>query len=250
MNKEIHKKNQNLFIILGAFFIGNALIAELLGVKIFSAGQIFDIKPFKLFGNINFDYNMSVGTIIWPFVFIISDLINEYFGRKGVKQISFITAFLIAYAYIIIIIGTSLPPAQFWLDLNNIDNNGNNLNIDHAYSVIFRQSSGIIIGSITAFLISQLIDAYIFYYVRKTTGHKALWLRATGSTVISQIFDSFIVLFVAFYFLGNWNIKQVAEVAIIQYIYKVALAIALTPLIYIIHFIIDLYFKKQQVITK
>jgi hypothetical protein len=105
---------------------------------------------------------------------------------------------------------------------------------------------GIVVGSLTAFLVSQLVDAYVFHYFRKLTGHKYLWLRSTGSTVVSQVIDSFVILFIAFYFLGNWSLGQVLRVGLVQYSYKVLLAIALTPLIYLAHSLIDKYLGKES----
>jgi uncharacterized integral membrane protein (TIGR00697 family) len=248
--KPISKKLFNLYILLGAFFIGNALLAEFIGVKIFNVERTFGlIRDIQAQGNIN----MSIGVIIWPFVFITSDLLNEYFGKDGVKRISFITAGLIAYASIVIFIGTLLPPAKFWIEVNSLTKTGNLFDINYAYSVIFRQGIGIIIGSITAFLVSQLVDVYVFHYFRKFTGHKHLWIRATGSTIISQFIDSFIILFIAFYLLGKWSFAQVISVGTVQYIYKVGLAIILTPLIYLAHYYIDLYLGKvpsENVIAK
>ncbi len=63
---------------------------------------------------------------------------------------------------------------------------------------------GIIMGSVTAFLISQFLDATVFHWLRKTAGRKKIWVRATGSTIVSQLVDSFVVLFIAFYVFGNW----------------------------------------------
>jgi len=196
-------------------------------------------------GGQKLDFNLSVGVVIWPFVFLISDLINEYFGREGVRKISFITAGMIAWSFLVILAGTELPPAQFWLDLNNTDPAGNAFDINFAYSSIFRAGMGIIAGSLTAFLVSQLIDAYTFHYLKRLTGHKRLWLRATGSTIVSQLIDSFVILFIAFFMLGNWSLQQVFQVGLVQYTYKVALAILLTPLIYIAHWIIDRYLGKS-----
>jgi uncharacterized integral membrane protein (TIGR00697 family) len=131
------------------------------------------------------------------------------------------------------------------LKLNGIDNQGRPFDINYAYTTIFRAGLGIIVGSLTAFLVSQLVDAYVFHYFRKLTGHKYLWLRSTGSTVVSQIIDSFVILFIAFYFLGNWSLEQVFRVGLVQYFYKVMLAIALTPLIYLAHIVIDNYLGKE-----
>jgi len=94
--------------------------------------------------------------------------------------------------------------------------------------------------------VSQLIDAYAFQYFKKITGHRFLWLRATGSTVISQLIDSFLILWVAFNLLGNWSLSQVFQVGMVQYIYKVSLAILLTPVIYLMHFIIDRYLERVR----
>lgn len=243
--KQLSKKTL-LYLLLASFFITNALIAELGGSKIFSVEKLLGIAPLNLniFGMIT-DLNLSVGVLIWPIVFIFSDIINEYFGKRGVRQISFITAGMIAYAFIIILVWTDMPPADFWLKLNGVDSQGRPFDINFAYNSLFRAGLGIIAGSLTAFLVSQLIDAYVFHYFRKLTGHKYLWLRATGSTVISQLIDSFVILFIAFYFFGNWSLEQVFHVGMIQYIYKVLLAIALTPLIYLVHEGIDSYLGKE-----
>lgn len=235
-----------LYLLLSSFFITNAIIAEFGGMKIFSFEKLIGIEPLQLhiFGYIT-DVNLSVGVLIWPIVFIFSDIINEYFGKQGVRRISFITAGMIAYAFVVILIWTDMPPADFWLQLNSADPRGMPFDINYAYHTVFRAGLGIIVGSLTAFLVSQLVDAYVFHYFRKLTGTKYLWLRATGSTVVSQLIDSFVILFIAFYFLGNWSVGQVFRVGMTQYLYKVILAIALTPIIYLAHTLIDAYLGKQ-----
>lgn len=241
--KRITGKLFNIYILLSAFFIGNALLAEFIGVKIFNlehALGLLNEAPTE--GKIN----LSIGVIIWPFVFITSDILNEYFGKKGVRRISFITAGIIAYASLIVAAGTSLPPADFWLKANNVDASGNIFDINFAYTKIFRMGIGIVIGSITAFLVSQLVDVHIFHFFRKITGHKYLWVRATGSTVISQLIDSYLILFIAFYVLGNWSLDRIFSVGTFQYIYKVSFAIVLTPLIYIAHHFIDKYLGRSN----
>jgi len=232
----------NLYVILSAFFICNAVIAEFIGVKIFSVERLFGLigqrgEPGRI--------NMSIGVIIWPFVFLTTDIMNEYFGKKGVRRISFITAGLIAYASVIVIAGTRLPPAQFWLDANASDAAGNAFDINFAYHKIFRQGVGIVIGSVTAFLVSQMIDVYVFHFFRGLTGHRLLWVRATGSTIVSQVIDSFLILFIAFYLLGNWTMGDVLSVGVVQYFYKVGLAVILTPLIYVAHSYIDKYLGRK-----
>jgi uncharacterized integral membrane protein (TIGR00697 family) len=245
------QKRNNLFIILAGIFITNALVAEMIGVKIFSGEGALGLPPanLKLFDGFVLDFNLTAGAVIWPVVFITTDIINEYFGKKGVRKISFLTVSLISYSFFVIYIITVLPPADFWLNVNSKDANGAAFNIDYAFKTIFRQGLGIIIGSLVAFLIGQLLDVYVFHKLRKITGEGNIWLRATGSTLVSQLIDSFVVLGIAFYILApegsRWSLSQVASVGIINYIYKFSVAILLTPMLYVAHWGIDQYLGKE-----
>jgi len=237
------KRKTYLFLVLSCIFLTNALLAELIGVKIFSGEALFNMPgtQIPLFAGAKLDFNLSAGVIIWPVVFIITDIINEYFGKGGVKEISLITVGLILYTFLIITIITNLPPAAFWLEVNNKTPAGQSFDVNYAFNSIFRQGGGIIIGSIIAFLLGQILDASVFHWLRKLTGSKKIWLRATGSTLVSQLVDSFVVLYIAFYVFGNWTFQQVLSVATINYIYKFFVAIALTPLLYLVHYGIDRY---------
>jgi uncharacterized integral membrane protein (TIGR00697 family) len=243
------KKEQYLFFVLGAIFITNVLVAELIGSKIFSLERFLNLPPaqISLITGFSVDFNMSVGVIIWPIVFIISDIVNEYFGREGVKKITFLCFGLIIYTFFIVYVAIKLPPADFWIDVNKTNSPHSNFNINYAFSAIFGQSMNIIIASLTAFLIGQFTDAYSFYWLRKITNNGKKWIRATGSTVISQLIDSFVVLFLAYYILGEWSIKQVIAVGLVQYSYKLFMAIVLTPVIYLANYGIDLYLGKDKV---
>ncbi len=247
INNSIQRKKTNLFIFLSAIFLTNAIVAEIIGVKIFSMESTMGFQPaqISLIGGYILDFNLTAGVVIWPVVFITTDIISEYFGKKGVRKISFLTAFFIAYIFFVIYGVTKLSPAGFWIDLNNRDADGNPFNINYAFHTIFRQGLGIIIGSLVAFLIAQLLDVFIFQRLRHITGKKMIWLRATGSTLISQIIDSFVVLGIAFYIFGNWSMAQIISVGIINYIYKFAIAILLTPLLYVAHFFIDRYLGQE-----
>ena len=115
-----------------------------------------------------------------------------------------------------------------------------------AFSQIFGQGLWIIIGSLVAFLLGQLLDVTIFHKIKKLTGGKGVWIRATGSTLISQFIDSFVVLYIAFV-LGpqKWSIGLFLAVGTVNYVYKFVAAIVLTPAIYLAHFIIDTYLGKD-----
>jgi len=247
----VNSKKQQLFIVLSGIFLTNAILAEMIGVKIFSAEKTLGLNPanIPLLDGFVLDFNLTAGAVIWPVVFLTTDIINEYFGKKGVQKISFIAAGCITYAFLVISLVTELAPADFWLDVNAKDPSGNAFDINYAFSTIFRQGLGIIVGSLIAFLLGQLLDVYVFQKLRKWTGPKMIWLRATGSTLVSQFIDSFVVLFIAFYLLapegGKWSFPQLMSVGTINYIYKFVVAIAMTPLIYLAHWLIDNYLGKS-----
>ena len=247
MTEPQHSRKTNLFVLLAALFLTNAILAEIIGVKIFSGEKTLGFEPVQwtFFGEFVLDFNLTAGAVIWPIVFITTDLINEYFGKKGVRKISFITAGLIAYVFVVISLVTALAPADFWLEVNASQPDGSAFDINYAFNTIFRQGLGIIIGSLTAFLLGQLIDVYVFQKLRAVTGPKMIWLRATGSTLVSQFIDSFVVLGIAFYVFGNWSLPQIAAVGLINYVYKFTVALALTPVLYAAHGAIDRYLGKE-----
>lgn len=245
----LEQKKNNLFRILSGIFLTNVILAELIGVKIFSAEAMLGMAPanLKLLGDLTLDFNLTAGAIIWPIVFITTDIINEYFGKPGVKKVTYLSAIFVLYSFLVIFIVTDLPPAQFWLDVNNVDKNNNPFNIDFAFGKIYRQGLGIIAGSLTAFVLSQLLDVFVYQRIRKVTGSRKIWLRATGSTLVSQILDSFLVLYIAFFVFGNWSIQMILAVGIMNYIYKFVVAILLTPVLYLAHYIIDSYLGINKV---
>ncbi|MFM2367738.1 MAG: hypothetical protein RL619_28 [Bacteroidota bacterium] len=211
-------KKDIVFVILAGIFITNAVVAELIG------GKLIQVGPFV----------MSIGILPWPVVFLTTDLINEYFGEKGVKKLSYITACLIAYAFIILLLAILVPAAKGISPVN-----------DSQFYAVFGQSMWIIAGSIIAFLISQLIDVTVFWFFKNKTGERKIWLRTTGSTVISQLFDSFIVLGIAFWLPGKINFDTFLSSAIIGYTFKLGIAILLTPLIYLGHHLIKKYLSEE-----
>ena len=239
-------KESRLFLILGSFFVANAILAEFIGVKIFTVEGSLGIEKLDidLFGVPDLSFNMSAGVVTWPLIFIMTDIINEYFGIRQVRFLSILTSLLITYAFVVVGFAIDLQPSDFWID-QKID--GQPVNMNLAFAGIFGQGMWIIAGSITAFLIGQIADVIIFHRIKRWTGEKALWLRATGSTLVSQFIDSFVVIFIAFYINPqyNWSWQMVAAIGIVNYTYKFVVAILMTPLLYVIHGIIDRYLGKD-----
>jgi uncharacterized integral membrane protein (TIGR00697 family) len=216
---DFSKRKDLVFIILAGFFVTNAIVAELIGGKL--------VQFFGLF-------TQSLGIILWPVVFLLTDLINEHYGKTGVRRLTYITVGLIIYTFILISIGLQIPAVGF-SPVN-----------DAVFKTVFGQSQWIIVGSVVAFLLSQLVDVYIFWIFRNRTGGKLIWLRATGSTVVSQLIDTFVVQYIAFVLPGKWAFSEFVVNASWGYSFKLLVAICLIPFIYLGHFAIGRFLKKEE----
>lgn len=233
-----------LFLALTAFFVGNAIVAEFVGVKIFALETTLGLPPFgwNLFGQSG-SLSFTAGVLLWPIVFILTDVINEYFGRRGVRYISFAAAAMIGYAFLFAYLSIGLAPAPWWITVN-ADRGVADMQV--AYASVFGQGLWTIGGSLVAFLVGQLIDVQVFHRIRRATGERWIWLRATGSTAISQLFDSYIVLYIAFV-LGpqQWPLGLFLAVGTVNYCYKMFAAVALSPLLYLSRAQIERYLGEE-----
>ncbi|MCU0371312.1 MAG: queuosine precursor transporter [Bacteroidales bacterium] len=193
-------KREILFTILAGFFVTNAVVGELIG------GKLIQLGPFT----------MSIGIIPWPVVFLTTDIINEYYGKNGVRRLTLMTAGLIVYTFVLLLAGMSITAS------------GISPVSDEQFRGVFGQSMWIIAGSVIAFLASQLTDVVIFWLIRNRTGKKMIWLRATGSTA------------------GKLSFTDYINTAITGYSAKLIIAIAVTPLIYLGHSLVHSYLGKEQ----
>lgn len=215
----LKSKKDIVFLVLAGFFITNAIVAELIGGKLV---QFFGI------------FVQSIGIILWPVIFLLTDLINEYFGKDGVKKLTYITMALISFTFILLSIAINIPATSF----SPVS--------DGAFKTVFGQSQWIIVGSIIAFLLSQLVDVYVFWFFKSMTGNKHIWLRATGSTMVSQLVDTFVVQYIAFVLPGKWAFDEFVTNACWGYSFKLLVALALIPIIYIGHYAIGKYIHKEN----
>ena len=210
-------KRDLVYLVLAGFFVTNAILGELIG------GKIIQLGPFS----------MSVGVIPWPVVFLATDLINEYFGKGGVRRLTLMTAGMIGYAFLVLFAAMGVPAADF----SPVS--------DVHFRTVFGQSLWIIGASLVAFMASQLVDVLVFWIFRRRTGGRRLWLRATGSTAVSQLIDSVIIIGIAFWLPGRLTLFEFLNVAASNYSYKLIIAIAVTPLIYGSHALIDRFLGKE-----
>ncbi len=211
-------RRETVFLVLAAIFLTHALLGEVVGGKLVRAG-----------GHV-----MSVGVVPWPVVFVTTDLVNEYYGPKAVRRLTLLAVGLILYAFAVLWACIQIPAA----DISPVD--------DASFARVYGQSLWIIAGSVTAFAASQLIDAVVFVFARAATGGRFLWLRAVGSTVVSQLIDTFVINAIAFGLPGKLSSAQVVELSITNYAYKFVIALLTLPLIYVGHALVDRYFEGAE----
>jgi queuosine precursor transporter len=204
-------RRETAFLFLSGLFLAHALLGELTGGKLIEVGG----------------WVMSVGVIPWPIVFVVTDLINEYYGPRAVRRLTLLAVALILYSFALLLLCMKVRAASF----SPVS--------DVAFTNVFGQSLWIIVGSVVAFTFSQLIDALVFVFARSKTQAKWLWLRALGSTLVSQFIDTFVINAIAFGLPRKITPSQVVELSVTNYGYKVLIAVATLPVIYLGHSLLD-----------
>lgn len=238
-------KGAVLFFALGAFLLADALVAELIGVKLFQLEQVFGLPAadFSLLGTDHLSFVLSVGVLTWPIVFLVTDIVNDYYGVRGVRFLTLVTTGLIAFAFLVLWVAICMPPDRgWWLGSSSAQGVPD---MQAAFVAIFGQSMNIIVGSLTAFVVSQLTDALTFRWFKRLTGERRIWLRATGSTLISQLVDTFLVTYVAFALLRGMPVAKATALALTAYAYKFSVAVLSTPVIYLGHALVERYLGPE-----
>ncbi len=220
---------QKLYAVLIALFVTALVVAEATASKLF---YLFDLPfTYHLLGWSTDKAVLTVGVIAFPVTFIVTDLLNEYFGKKGVRFVVYLGAAMIVFEALLLRIGMAVPEAQ------------NSPVPDAAFDAVFGASGRIILASLIAYLLGELLDVSLFHWLRRKTQGRHLWLRATGSTFGSQFLDTFLVLLIAFYG-PTFPIGAVVAVTLFNYAYKFVIAVLITPLIYVGHALIDRYLGR------
>ncbi len=239
-------RRQTLLLGLCALFVGFFVTAELLGAKLWR---------FTLLGTGPADYGLgengyfiaTAGILAFPLTFILTDIINEYFGRRVVRLFTFAAIGVNVVLQLVVQAAIRVPAVSFTEGLEADT-------IQEAYRLSLGQSWAIVAGSLVAFAIGQLLDVHVFVLLRRMTGGKLLWLRAQGSTVVSQLIDTFVVIYLAFVLLpalvgttqGRMSWGQALDVSLTNYVYKFVIAVGITPLLYLVHWAVDRYLGEEE----
>ncbi len=222
---------EKLFVVCTAVFLTALVVAEATASKLFTVLTL--PSPVTLFGQSFSSVVMTAGVIAFPVTFIVTDLINEYFGKPGIRFVTLVGMAMIVFEFVLL-------QATMWVPAAPISPVPG-----AAFDTVFGASGWIILGSLTAYTLGQFTDITLFHWLRRLTDGRYLWLRATGSTFGSQFIDTFVVLFVAFFLPGQMTIQTVLAVTVFNYAYKFIVAVAVTPLIYAAHWAMDRYLGER-----
>jgi len=216
---------QKLFVICSAVFLVALVIAEATASKFFTAFEL----PFTItiLGQEFTRVIMTAGVLAFPITFIVTDVMNEYFGKRGIRFVTLVGMAMIIFEFLLIQLAMAVPVDP----ISPVS--------QESFTMVFGSTTRIIFGSLTAYLIGQLADITLFHWIRKLTNGRHLWLRATGSTFGSQFLDTFVVLTIAF--LGKLSLGAIIAITLFNYAYKFVIAVAITPLIYLAHWGMDRY---------
>jgi queuosine precursor transporter len=199
--------SQRLFIGLCAVFVTCLLLGDITGGKAFAT----PVGP------------VSVGLLLFPVTFLLTDVINDFYGKKGAVFVTRLGAAMATLAYLALVLTTALPvdPASYFQQ--------------DEFAKVLGGSAKLFVASIVAYLIGQYLDIYVFQFWKRLTESRHLWLRATGSTVLSQMVDTIVINAIFWGGVAGKTPEWISEKILREYLIKLAIAVLLTPVVYALH---------------
>ena len=237
-------RSLTLLLILCALMVAFFVTGDLVGAKLFEF-TLAGLLP-KHFGLGDGKFVATIGILYFPLTFILTDIINEYFGRRVVRTLTFIAIGVLLLLQPVILASIHATTVSF--------NPAVSKEVMHqSFATVLGPAWAIVAGSCTAFLIGQLLDVMVFEKLRRLTKGRMLWLRAQGSTLVSQFIDSFVVIFLAFVIIPKltgcaepWSVSGAAMVSLTNYVIKAVIAVAITPTLYVVHFMVELWLGRTE----
>ena len=219
---------QKVYLYLAGVFLTALLIGDTIGSKLFTVDLPLGFTTIKA--------TLSAGAMWFPITFLLTDVINEFYGPKGARTITFLGFWMALLAFCVIALSRIIPAAPF-SPVSQRD-----------FDVVLGGANRIFVASIIAYLIGQMLDITVFHYLRRLTQTRHIWLRATGSTLISQLVDTIVVTSIAFY--GIIPDDELRRAALTNYFVKVMLAVCLTPVIYAMHGLLKQRLAEPETVVR
>jgi queuosine precursor transporter len=216
-----------LFLVLAAVFVTCLLVGDIMG------GKLVETTLFGL------PFTVTVGMIPFPVTFLLTDLLNEFYGKRAARLVTWIGLGMAALAYLLIFVAAAVPIADMTraTDWQGVTQD--------SFTRVFVGSQRMIAASLTAYVVAQFVDISVFHVLRRMTGERHLWLRATGSTAVSQLIDTVVINCVAWG--GILSFSKILTIIGSAYTLKIFIALGLTPLIYAGHAFIERVFNLTPV---
>jgi uncharacterized integral membrane protein (TIGR00697 family) len=212
-------KRLKLFLVLASVFITCLVVGDIIGGKLVET---------NVFG---FRFTTTVGMLPFPVTFLLTDVLNEFYGKRAARLVTLVGFFMAVLSFSFIYLAAAVPFAAMtrspvWAGVN-----------EASFDNVFLGSLRMIVASLCAYLVSQFVDIGVFHLLRRATSGKMLWLRASGSTVVSQLIDTITITFVAW--TGTLSTATIINMIYSNYGLKVLIAVGLTPLIYVLHTLVE-----------
>lgn len=222
MTKYVENKRAalSLYLVLGGLFITALITCNLIANKFITLDLGF--KTFVI----------SAGVLPYPITFLLTDILSEIYGRKKTNLIVYVGFFASLFVILILYLGGLFPAIE------------NSLVSDEYYNVVFQNSWRVILASMAAYLSAQLIDIRLYHFWKKLTHGKMLWLRNNGSTVLSQLVDTTLVVGVLF--IGELSFGTMGTYILDGWFFKIICAFADTVLIYLAVGLVRQKFNLKQ----
>lgn len=208
-----------LFLVLAATFITCLIVGDIIGGKLVQTNIA------------GFQFTTTVGMLPFPVTFLLTDVLNEFYGKKAARFVTLVGFGLAVLAFIVIAIAGAIPIAPMaqasdWTGVT-----------DSAFNNVFLGSQRMLIASLCAYLAAQFVDIGVFHGLKRLSNNQHLWLRATGSTVVSQLIDTITINFVAW--TGMMSVEQIVNIIFSAYGLKILIAVGLTPIVYLCHGVVQ-----------
>jgi queuosine precursor transporter len=212
-------KRHKLFLVLAGIFTTCLVVGDIIGGKLVST---------RVFG---LEFTTTVGMVPFPVTFLLTDVLNEFYGKRAARFITLVGFCMAVLSFTFIYIAAAVPFAAMtrapdWTGVN-----------EAAFNNVFLGSLRMIVASLCAYLVSQFVDIGVFHLLKRVTSGKLLWLRATGSTAVSQLIDTIVINFVAWS--GLMSVSKIVNIVYSAYGLKLLIAIGLTPAIYLCHTLVQ-----------
>jgi hypothetical protein len=198
---------QKLFVYLCAIFVACLLLGDIIGGKILRT----PLGP------------ISVGIIPFPVTFLLTDVVNDFYGRRGARFLTLVGFFMALLAWVLLQV-TTLMPADASTYFTQAE-----------YAKVFGGSAQLFVASMIAYLIGQYLDIHVFHFWKALTESRHLWLRSTGSTIFSQAVDTITINIIFGRVTAGWGWDYIGRKVGREYFIKFVVAILLTPAIYGLH---------------